>query len=244
MRMMTMLLLLLIVLVATPVLCMAALPDVVPGWAEKPPSIDGKLDDACWAGANQAGTFANTSNGREAKWGTRAKIACDEDAFYVSFVCQLPPDTPEPVHRQDGSPVWQDESVELFITPTGSPNDSNLHQFVVNVAGAKSFLRIHEVQRQGDWQAAVSRQGSEWTAEMRIPYSIFQNAGANEVSWRIAFCRNAIAPEEYSSWPYVAGRFAYYWNHANLKEPKGHDLFIKTSVVPAPLKSPSAAGGV
>jgi len=212
-------------------------PEVVPAWAETPPQIDGKLDDAVWQKAQVLAGFR--AGGAAPKAETTARIAWDGKAFYVAFECEASPSSMKTLYGQDGDPVWQEESVELFIAPWNAPDHSALYHFTVSASGVKTFLRAEEANEKRDWQAAVARSERGWTAEMRIPVELFDQQGENEAAWRILFGRNDKAHDESSSYPESGGRFAWFWNYARLVPIDGKPSFTRFR---ADLKPLSGAG--
>ncbi|MEJ5298964.1 MAG: sugar-binding protein, partial [Armatimonadota bacterium] len=199
-------------------------PAVTPHPVQKAPLVDGVLDDAVWEHAPRYEDFRAGSSAARAI--TAAQIAWDGEAFYVGFRCKAGPDI-KTVYHQDGDPVWQDESVELFIAPWNAPSMAGLYHFTVSAAGVKTFLRAEQANEKRDWHAAVSRTSDGWTCEMRIPLSLFDEQGPNEPEWRILFCRNSSELDESSSWPASGGRFANFWNYARLVPPDGKPSFTR-----------------
>lgn len=211
--------------------------EVIPVYTQSIPVLDGKLDDRVWTAARSLSDFI--SDNRPAKARTKAMIAYSDTHLFIAFDCQDVSDSPRMLHRRDGAPVWQDESVEVFIAPMDAPDESGLHQFVVNIAGAKTYLQHHEARALDGWQAAVERGLGSWSAELSIPFSAFPDASPNASAWRIVFCRNALDISESSSWPNVKGRFANYWNYALLRPEPGKPSFLTTRIDIAPLAARS-----
>ncbi len=216
-------------------------PVVVPHPVKSPPVIDGVLDEAVWDEAPRYADFRAGS--APARAATAAQMLWDGESFYVAFRCRSGPDV-RTVYRQDGDPVWQDESVELFIAPWNAPSVDGLYHFTVSAAGVKTFLRAEEANEKRDWEAAVARTPDGWTCEMRIPAALFDEQGPNEAEWRVLFCRNSSEFKESSSWPDSGGRFANAWNHARLAPPEGKPPFVRFRSAVAPGRSSGAQGTV
>lgn len=203
-----------------------ALPVIEPQWTDKPVVMDGRLDDPVWKAATPVGEFV--AAGKSARASTQAYLAYDGKALYAAFHCQAPPESLDVANLRDGAPVWQDESVELFVAPWNAPDSAGLYHFVVNAASAKAFLRLEEIQENVQWTAVTNPAADGWTAEIRVPLTVFKDKGPNEGAWRVLFGRNAAALKESSSWPDSKGRFAYFWNYAELVPPKGRPSFLMT----------------
>ena len=141
---------------------------------DKPPVIDGRLDEAIWTRALRFETFKALEGGEQESPPTTALLAYDEDHLYVAYWCAEPHmerlSASETSH--DG-PVWRDDCAEIFLNPSG---DRHLYyQVVVNAAG---------VMRDGaydggpyaqdlDWESgtevATTRGDDHWTMELRLP---------------------------------------------------------------------------
>lgn len=201
-----------------------SVPEITPRWTEQAPVVDGRLDDGAWAQAEWISDFRTA--GGQGKAVTSAAIVYDGKAFYAAFRCKAPEASLEVVNKEEGSPVWQDESVELFLSPFDAPDLGGLMHFVVNAGGAKAFLVAEEVRRNSSWEARAARTEDGWSAEIRLPLEVFDPQGQNEAAWRLLFGRNSKEFDESSSWPY-SNRWAFFWNHARLLSPAGKPSFLK-----------------
>jgi hypothetical protein len=192
-------------------------------------------------GVPQATGF-QTSTGAE-KWHTKAWIAVDEEAFYIAFDCDSPPDTPPLVNKKDGLPVWLEESVELRIAPWGAPDKQSIYQFVVNASGEKTFLKAQEKVPGKLWTASATARPGGWSAEMRIPLAMFKDRGRNEAAWRILFGRNSKTADHSSSFPKYNRWFANAWDYARLVPTPGRPSFLTLRGMLQPLASPGGPDG-
>lgn len=92
-----------------------------------PPTLDGRLDDAAWAGATALGPFVDPGEGaadRSDLAGSFAKIGWDDQALYLGFV--VPEGAPiAPFDRLQLDPhLWERSSaVEVMLQP-GDPGDN------------------------------------------------------------------------------------------------------------------------
>lgn len=106
----------------------------------KPPTWDGKLDDAEWAAAKSTAPFVDPGNGNEAtnhEVAAFAKLGWDEQYLYVGAVIDDRSPT-SPFNEGDTDPhVWEKSSaLELMIQP-GDPNDNrDYYEIQVDVHGA------------------------------------------------------------------------------------------------------------
>ncbi|HID06849.1 MAG TPA: hypothetical protein EYP10_06845, partial [Armatimonadetes bacterium] len=182
-------------------------PTIVIPRVDTPPSIDGKLDDACWRVAGIASQFREHLTGepmpREIQ--TYALAGFDMQALYVAFVCAERDIARVRAPRTGRDPhgIWIDDSVELFVA---HPHErSRYAHFIVNAAGAL----YDEVGQDVSWnanvrvatnrksvalpRALVDLRGRAWCVEMAIPWRElpFKFSPRNDgASLLINFCRN------------------------------------------------------
>jgi len=165
------------------------LPAVVRRCAEAP-TLDGKLDDACWKSAAVEGVWIDVYTGVAAKVQPKAFVCYDDRNLYVAFL------NPEPdmknivadADTRDGQ-TWTDDSNELFIDPTAGRKD--YFQFIVNTRGV--LYDGHG--RDGDWDSKttvkVHKGEKEWSVELAIPLSALEVPGSPKgQTWTVNFCRN------------------------------------------------------
>jgi len=148
---------------------------------DRPPRLDGRLDDACWKTACRITSFhllGTPWTGQRTKEvpATTAFLAYDRDALYVAFDCAEPlaaqMRTPDRPH--DG-PTWKDDGVELFFDPAGERR--RYVQIAVNTAGVIMDGIVWKPGTPLDfsWEtgaAARTHVGKNaWTVEVRIPFA-------------------------------------------------------------------------
>jgi len=208
-------------------ICLEETPSVIVPPARTPPTIDGKLDDACWRGAAEiAPFFLLGGGGATSAVRTTAWICQDDDALYVAFKCSEPqPSKIKARHREHDAPIHSDDCVEVFLS---TRDDENAYfHFSVNALGTR-YDKKHEPRTMvfnrtwygadpgapvnkrpawnPEWKAAALVGKDEWCAEMAIPFSQMNGPpGFGEVR-RANFCRERkVAGEENSSWVCMQG---------------------------------------
>jgi len=155
------------------------------------PVVDGKLDDPMW---NQAVRFSLLYNnlGEYPSQPTGVYLAYDEQNVYIGYQ-SYEPDMDQikaTVTERDGS-VFTDDSLEVFLIPGVEPVD--YYQFALNTLGTKYDTQVYDAGFTPEWQAAVSKEGKYWKAEIAIPFSALkQIAPAAGTIWRANFCRNRV----------------------------------------------------
>lgn len=188
---------------------MTSVPVVVPTYVGYAPRLDGKITDQAWAGASKIGDFRLIASGELATQRTELRVCYDRTTLYLAFECfedQMDGITAK--FTEDGTPVWLDDSVEVFVSPYAVADPAKSHQFVVNAAGAKTYVRPDWVRDREHWRAAVIRLRDRWVAEIAIPFDILRPLGRNEPCWRVNFCRNEFPHGEASSWSVVPKWFS------------------------------------
>ncbi len=153
---------------------------------DTPPTLDGNLDDACWAGEPTLAPFIRYNGIPDAPQPTEVRMAYDRRNLYVAVRCYDRPealDNLRALARERDGAVWQDDSVEIFI-------DTNLdrrsfYQFIANSRGARYDGRDGDASWDGDWSVApgIERpitpdplrgtpgRTPAWTLEFAIPFA-------------------------------------------------------------------------
>jgi hypothetical protein len=154
------------------------------------PTIDGKLDDACWKDAGLRGVWVDVYTGMPAKPQSRAFITYDAKNVYVAFLNpeanmkDLVADTT----TRDGQ-TWNDDSNELFIDPTAGRKD--YFQFIVNTAEVLYDGQGRDGGFDSKCVAKVHKGEAAWSLEMAIPLSELGVKGSPAgQTWTANFCRN------------------------------------------------------
>ena len=164
--------------------------------APVPPVIDGRLDDAVWTAAPAETAFQgyNTKTPRAAS----VRLAYTDTALVVGIEAAVPEaERQTAAAAATGVSVYNAESFEIMLDAVGD-GDTYYH-FVVNIANRRYFAwreqggYVTSVQRDCDWQHAVSLRPDAWSAEIRIPYYTLQFSRAvvqAHKPWRINVVHN------------------------------------------------------
>lgn len=147
----------------------------------KPPTIDGKLDDAAWRGAKEV-TLTTSFDGKPTQRKTTMRLLYDDQNVYVAFDCE-DPDVWGTLKKKD-DPIYNEEVVEVFFDANGDGATYNeLQVSPHNVNFDASFVaRRSNLEEAMKWESgmktAVQVRGSldddkdvdqGWSAEMQIP---------------------------------------------------------------------------
>lgn len=182
-------------------------------------TIDGALDDAIWQSAEMTEPFIYTGSHAEADIQTRVRVAFDRANLYIAVEADEPAMDAirAPERERDHADIWQDDGVEIFLTP--DLGGSRYYQLIHNVAGAR-YDALSGTDRlpqdwnpEPDWSVAVRRHADGWTSEIAIP---FAGLGAGAPSkgdlWGLKIARS-LWPRDpggngrFTSWSYCPGGY-------------------------------------
>lgn len=197
-----------------------------PVYVGQTPRVDGKISERIWESVPKLGDFKVVGTNAPATQSTDVRVCYDQNTLYFAFECF--DDEMESVKAQytlDGEPVWQDDSIEIYISPNAVADAGSCHHFTVNVAGAKTYVQSGWEPRAENWRAAVSKMSDRWVAEVSIPMDMLRPLGKNEAFWRLNLCRNEIRLNELSSWSYVPSKYATYSRFGMLTPQNGQHSF-------------------
>ncbi len=177
---------------------------------QKPPEIDGRLDDDCWKEGAVAGAFRGGGKGLPAVAPTEGRIVCDDEAVYVAFDCAeaLMDKLVAKQQGHDTPMVWLDDGIEFFLA--GAQRSTYAH-IIVNTNGSV----YDEAQQNPAWdpniEVAVGKRDDGWSVEMGIPWVDLEGAGVGRSSvMALNFCRNRFAGGEknaHTAWSCTFGGF-------------------------------------
>jgi hypothetical protein len=172
------------------------------------PTIDGRPDEAVWAGAERATGFIQSSPrpGAPASLVSDARVLADDRALYVALVYDDPrPATiVAPLVRRD------DETTSdwAFVEIDSRHDRRSGFSFGVNPRGVQvDGLWMSDTRYDSSWDAVWQAAGATgphgWTAEFRIPFSQLAfplPAGGQPLVWGINFYRYSPYHGESSNW--------------------------------------------
>jgi hypothetical protein len=139
--------------------------------------IDGRLDEAAWAGAEAAGGFTESypNAGAPARFGTEARVLYADDAIYVGMRMLDPrPDSiAAQLTRRDATGVYSDLA-QVMIDSYADGRTG--FAFGVNPRGVKRDVYLFNDASEdfgwdAVWDVATQVDSAGWTAEFRIPLS-------------------------------------------------------------------------
>ena len=184
---------------------------------ETPPTIDGKLDDACWKNSAKTGELIQfePQNGEPATQPTTIYLAYDANKLYVAFECfKTDMDNLAANQTRRDAFFFSDDHVEVLIDTF--LDGRNCYTFALNPLGTQTDRRLTNEganRRTGsssigtaiswdcDWEGKAGTQTDRWVAEFAIPFAELRFSKASEmVTWGINFWRNDEALAEEQTW--------------------------------------------
>jgi hypothetical protein len=138
-----------------------------------------------------------------AKHATDAYLFVNDSGLYVGFDCKDPKPDSLVTKTKEGSGVFEDDSVELYVAPAKEATRNNYFHFAVNAANVAYSSNLATEIPVDRWEHAASRTEDGWQVEMFIPLASL--GGSTDLShWRGNLARNYPTrpggQEEQSSW--------------------------------------------
>ena len=174
---------------------------------ERPPSIDGQLDEAIWEGMCGPTDFYQKEplEGQEATEVTRVCIAYDQANLYIGVEFRdSEPDEIRASELQRDSTLEGDDSFTVILDTFHDHRNAFL--FRVNPLGTRSdaVIRNESDRLSSEWdeqwtEASAITEGG-WTAEISIPFKILRFSADEEQTWGINFERVIKRKNEFVYW--------------------------------------------
>ena len=180
----------------------------------EPVKLDGALDEAVWQTAPIATKFYEyePTPGRPEKYPTEVRILYDDNAIYVGAVMHDVAQDSILRELSDRDNIGNSDWFGVFLD---TYNDHlNGYEFIVTSGGVQVDLRQSPANGEdGNWNAVwdsrTALRGTDWVAEMRIPYSAIRFSKAAEQVWGLNFGRQRRSSRQKFFWnevkPQVSG---------------------------------------
>ena len=201
-------------------------PTVAAVQADRPPKIDGRLDDECWKTATHMVGFWRLDNGAPEYEPTEAWICYDREKVYIAWYCHdsEPGKIVEEQKKRGGSLV-SDDWVGVDLDVDFDKQDP--YWFDVSAGGTQADYipggAAAKIEWRGDWQAATSRVSDGWQAEMALPLSMFRYP-KGQSTFGFVLIRRLAKEDDWSVWPSIGPGFELtrqaVWNGLTLPPPK------------------------
>jgi hypothetical protein len=141
------------------------------------PTVDGRLDDACWRNAERQ-TFkrARAKDPEPVAGKTESAVQAVWTATGITFAFKFM--DPDPtrlaasIQGRDQPGIWWEDSIEVFLDPEGQR--SRYYQFIANAGGGfYDTCSMEETFNASGARIATSRGADHWTMEIFLPYEDF-----------------------------------------------------------------------
>ncbi len=186
-----------------------------------PPNIDGDISDPVWEKAEVLTSFLQTqpqdlSRPTER---TEVRLLYDEENIYVAFM-NFDSDADAVVSRfarrdswswsqggRKGGSVSGINNSDWVGIALDSRNDNLTgYSFIVNAAGSKLDTYIYDDTRydtswDGVWDAKVRKLDDGWSAEFKLPFSLFNFPDYKDQIWGVSLRRFILRKQEQLEWP-------------------------------------------
>ena len=170
-------------------------------------TLDGRLDEPVWDAAEEHTGFKTfkAQGSKPAFLDTSFKILPCEDRVYIGVKC-CETDMEQVLKGSQFRTVWTNDSVELFVAPSGT--SYQFYQFAMSVAGqsACQFYSERGVIRPDhynpDWNFAVYTDKDFWSVEIELPLKAFYMT-SNDIwndQWLVNICRTRGISNSHWTW--------------------------------------------
>jgi len=180
---------------------------------ETPPIIDGNLDDEVWGNAVVLDDFLQFEpyNLIAPTVRTEARMLYDDDYLYVAFN-NFDPNPEKIMVRRTRRDDWRtgfDFNADWVGIGIDSRNDDKTgYWFAVNAAEVQVDVAITGDGHGGFdgtwnavWESKVAFHNDGWSAEIKIPFNVFQYSKSNIQEWGASLQRGYYSNQEEIHWP-------------------------------------------
>jgi len=194
-------------------------PSIKPVRVAQPPAIDGRLDDASWAGAAHITQFVQRRplDGAPATEQTEIYIAYDSDRLYFGIYAHYSDPSLVRANRVDRDQIWSDDRVSVIFDPFrdqqrgyrfainayGVQGDALVASGGTGAAGAASAAGPGDLSWNVLFASAGMLTGDGWTAEFSVPFKSlrYPARGAGESHrWGLQIERDIEGKDENVVW--------------------------------------------
>ena len=216
-------------------------PTVLAVRVDRPPVIDGHLDDPAWALAPPVTQLRQTdpAEGKPVSESTEVRVVYDAAAIYIG--ARLYDREPAKIVSRLGRRDAVTRSDEFRVLFDSYHDHRTAFRFVVNPAGVKGDMFFGDDGTYADsswdpvWQVATTVDSLGWTAELRIPFTQLRFSGARDQVWGVRFVRWIQRKQEFALFPFVGktesgftSRFGHLLGLHDIPQPRRLELLPYT----------------
>ena len=191
---------------------------------QRPPSIDGVLNDEAWKGAAVIDSFTQQepADGQPATERTEVRVLYDANRLYIGVRAfdSAPEHIVATEMRRDSAQMLDEDNFQVILDTFRDRRSG--YMFVTNPLGAKLEQQIFEegggnvrgsganVNRDwnGVWDASARRTSDGWSAEIEIPMVTLRSPDVAAQIWGINFMRSIRRKNEQVFWAPIPKPYA------------------------------------
>ena len=141
--------------------------------ADTRPTIDGKLNEAVWRGAEVLGEFVDVQGTTRPTRPTSVRLLHSRGVLFVAATVEVPEELTTQFDGRDNQRLVRDDHVRVNIGVGGES-----YSFAVNASGSLLDTKGADTAWNSSATAAAVRRPQDWQAEMAIPLDEIASAGA------------------------------------------------------------------
>jgi len=155
------------------------------GRPAKPPTIDGRLDEAAWSAATPVTLGFLTGRWETPSQKTEARVLADDKAIYFAVKCfEAQPERIVAAGTKRDGDLWNGDTVEIFLDPGHTARRLNYYHVIVN---PKGLFYDGKGKDPKAWNASIRAAAGAfdggWTVEAAVPMADLGVAGAIPRVW-------------------------------------------------------------
>jgi len=141
-----------------------ALPVIVPS------EVNGVPEENAWENAPPFELAATVWGYDDGAHKTTIKFLREGKTLFIKAECAvLPGAVLKTAKRERGAPVWEDESLEIFLSRRTGKAQQPLFNYAVSAAGGVCESKDYDASVRLPWTFSVSSEKNRWTASLAIP---------------------------------------------------------------------------
>jgi hypothetical protein len=174
---------------------------------ERPPHIDGRLDDSVWLTANPDSRFTQKfpDEGAFPTEPLELLVLYDDVALYIGVRCA--DSHPDLIVGQRTRRDRENDSDRVSVDISSRNDGTTAYHFELNIAGVQvDGMRFNDNEYSGEWDAvwlgAAARDADGWTAEIMIPLDALRYHGDAD-TFGLQVRRYLPRRQEIDEWSYI-----------------------------------------
>ena len=183
----------------------------------EPPAIDGKCDEVAWRKALPVTLRPLNGQWETPTQATEARVLSDEKALYFAVTCrEAQPQRMISAGAERDGPLWNGDTVEVFLDPGHKQTRRRYVQIIVNPAGLVYDSRNGEASWNANLSVKTGRLEGGWTVELAVPMADLGLAAGIPKVWGLNINRQRPELGEVAPVQGIRG------HHEKLKDPAAY----------------------